>query len=57
MTYILCLLQNDAFSKRFHASGDDFHLRLAAAYINDAISGRGKYGEAKALLKSSWHQK
>ena len=39
------------------SSGNDFHLRLAAAYINDAISGRGKYGEATALLKSTLHQK
>nr|XP_039267523.1 voltage-dependent P/Q-type calcium channel subunit alpha-1A-like isoform X1 [Styela clava] len=37
--------------------GEDFQLHLAAAHIDDALDGRGKFGKARAAMKSKNVQK
>ncbi|XP_030854181.1 uncharacterized protein LOC115929441 isoform X2 [Strongylocentrotus purpuratus] len=44
---------NDALTETFtELKGEDRELKLSAAHIDDAISGRGKYGKARAFFKS-----
>nr|XP_054758693.1 uncharacterized protein LOC129264776 isoform X2 [Lytechinus pictus] len=44
---------HDALTETFtELKGEDRELKLAAAHIDDAISGRGKYGKARAFFKS-----
>ncbi|XP_071481798.1 uncharacterized protein [Diadema antillarum] len=56
LTPALCLVPRvdgtDALTQTFtELKGEDRELKLAAAHIDDAISGRGKYGKARAFFK------
>ncbi|XP_072031587.1 uncharacterized protein [Amphiura filiformis] len=57
LTPALCVVPNvdgcDTLTQTFTGlQGQDRELKLAAAHIDDAINGRGKYGKARAFFTS-----
>ncbi|XP_071834733.1 uncharacterized protein [Apostichopus japonicus] len=59
LTPALCLVPsidgNDSLTESFtELKGEDRELKLAAAHVDDAITGRGKYGRARAFFKPSY---
>jgi len=49
------LFQKDSVTQKFANSLDhNVQLKLAAAHVNDAMKGRGKFGEARAFFKSEY---
>ena len=46
-------IQCDTLTQTFTGlQGENRELKLAAAHIDDAINGRGKYGKARAFFTS-----
>ncbi|XP_033096631.1 uncharacterized protein LOC117100901 isoform X2 [Anneissia japonica] len=59
LTPALCLVPgidgHDALTKSFtELHGENRELKLAAAHIDDALSGRGKYGKARSYFKDKF---
>lgn len=58
LIFDICLYfvsQNDSLTESFtELKGEDRELKLAAAHVDDAITGRGKYGRARAFFKPSY---